>query len=182
MNNIDKMLNTNNWFSFKDFYRYIATIEGYKTYVELGVWKGHSISFLADRLRSNTDCKIYAVDIFEKWDKNKDVLHEVKHIVEIYNQNLKNVNVRHLITDIESLSWAAAVQFEDKSVDFLFIDADHTYDSVVKDINTWLPKMKEGSIISGHDYFTAEGVKRAVDEILGDVKSIKKENIWYKKL
>jgi hypothetical protein len=42
--------------------------------------------------------------------------------------------------------------------------------------------MKEGSIISGHDYFTAEGVKRAVDEILGDVKSIKKENIWYKKL
>jgi predicted O-methyltransferase YrrM len=53
-------------------------------------------------------------------------------------------------------------------VDFVFIDADHEYDSVVKDINAWLPKIKQGGIISGHDYFNPCGVKKAVDEKFGN--------------
>jgi len=152
MSNIDKMLHTNNWFSFKDFYSQIASINEYKIFVELGVWKGHSISYLAKLLKDKKDIKVYAVDIFEKWDKN------------------------------ESVSWDAANLFKDNSIDFVFIDADHSYESVTKDINSWLPKIKKGGIISGHDYFTSPGVKSAVDELLGNVESDRKQNIWYKKV
>ena len=182
MSDINKMLNTNNWFSFKGFYENVANISEYKTYVELGVWKGHSVSYLAKCLKKRNDTKVYAVDIFEKWDKNENVKDEVKHINEIYNTNLKNMGVRDSITDIKSISWDAASKFEDNSIDFVFIDADHTYESVVKDINSWLPKIKKGGMISGHDYFTSDGVKRAVVELLGNVESIKKGNVWYKKV
>jgi predicted O-methyltransferase YrrM len=179
--NIDKMLNTNNWFSFRDFYKEMALNTDYKVYVELGVWKGHSISYLASNLK-NRNVKIYAVDIFEDWDKNKEVLNEVQYITQIYNKNLENAGVRNMITDIKSISWEAADKFKDGEIDFIFIDADHSYTSVTKDIKAWLPKLKKGGIISGHDYFTSLGVKQAVDELLGDVTTIKKENIWFKKL
>ena len=182
MSNIDKMLHTNNWFSFKDFYSQIASINEYKIFVELGVWKGHSISYLAKLLKDKKDIKVYAVDIFEKWDKNESVKEDVKHINQIYNTNLKNAGVREIISDIKSISWDAANLFKDNSIDFVFIDADHSYESVTKDINSWLPKIKKGGIISGHDYFTSPGVKSAVDELLGKVESDRKQNIWYKKV
>lgn len=176
------MLHTNNWFSFKDFYSQIASINEYKIFVELGVWKGHSISYLAKLLKDKKDIKVYAVDIFEKWDKNESVKEDVKHINQIYNTNLKNTGVREIISDIKSISWDAANLFKDNSIDFVFIDADHSYESVTKDINSWLPKIKKGGIISGHDYFTSPGVKSAVDELLGNVESDRKQNIWYKKV
>jgi predicted O-methyltransferase YrrM len=157
----------------------VSEIENYSVFVELGVWKGHSISFLADALR-NKNKKIYAVDIFEDWDKNKDVQEEVKHISEIYNTVLKKTNTRHLITDIKSISWEAANLFEDNSVDFVFIDADHSYESVKKDIKNWLPKIKKNGIIAGHD-FHAESVSSAVNELIADVQTAK-GSVWYKKI
>ena len=46
------------------------------------------------------------------------------------------------------------------------MDAAHDYESVKKDIETWLPKMKEGSIMTGDDYNSSwTGVIRAVDEV-----------------
>lgn len=182
MQTTNEMLNTNNWFNFKGFYENMASIPEYKIYVELGVWKGHSISYLANLLKEKPNVKVYAVDVFEKWNKNEKVKDEVKWINEIYATNLKNAGVRELITDIKSISWEAAPYFKDKSVDFVFIDADHSYDSVIKDITAWLPKIKPTGTISGHDYFTSPGVKKAVDQLLGKVETIRQQNIWYKKI
>ena len=72
---IEQLLNTNYWFNYQNFYTDIANRK-YKTLVEVGVWKGHSISFLASKIKElNYDAKIYAVDLFEevideKWNKN----------------------------------------------------------------------------------------------------------------
>lgn len=41
---------------------------------------------------------------------------------------------------------------KDESLDFVYIDADHHYESVLEDINTWFGKVRKGGIISGHDY------------------------------
>ena len=57
---IKKHLNTENWFNYSKFYDMIAT-KNYKTLVEVGAWKGHSICYLADKLRDK-DVDLYAVD------------------------------------------------------------------------------------------------------------------------
>ena len=40
----------------------------------------------------------------------------------------------------------------DNTLDFCYIDADHSYDSVKNDLDIWLPKIKINGIICGHDY------------------------------
>lgn len=68
-----------------------------------------------------------------------------------------------------SLSHEAAKGFPDKSVDVLVVDAAHDYDSVARDLDAWLPKMRERGQVIGHDYTLANaGVMRAFDERFGD--------------
>jgi hypothetical protein len=64
----------------------------------------------------------------------------------------------------------AAKQVPDKSLDFVFIDGDHSYVGCSHDIKLWLPKIKSGGFISGHDYAHPRlpGVKKAVDEMFNN--------------
>ena len=83
---------------------------------------------------------------------------------------------------IKSCSWEAATLFEDNSVDFVFIDADHQYESVKKDITAWYPKIKIGGIMSGHDYISKFGVADAVNSFFGKRYQVWEEglcNVWY---
>ena len=66
----------------------------------------------------------------------------------------------------------AAKMVDDGSLDMVYIDADHKYESVKADILAWLPKVKEGGYIGGHDFGRNEndrgwGVRKAVEEIFG---------------
>ena len=75
---------------------------------------------------------------------------------------------------IESDSVAAAQLFEDGSLDFVFIDGDHRYESVYRDLVAWLPKVRRGGVIGGHDYTLKpdpkkDGVRQAVQEVIGYV-------------
>ena len=72
---------------------------------------------------------------------------------------------------IRKSSKAAAEEFKNRTLDFVFIDAAHDYESVKKDIEAWYPKVKRGGIISGHDYY-ASSVRQAVHEYLKEVKSV----------
>ena len=59
----------------------------------------------------------------------------------------------------------AVKQFKNKSLDFVYIDANHNKEFVKEDIEIWYPKVKIGGIIGGHDYGPHEpGVIEAVDE------------------
>jgi hypothetical protein len=71
--------------------------------------------------------------------------------------------------------------FEDNSVDVIFIDAGHSYDSVIQDIKSWLPKIKDGGIMSGHDYNSWSGVNKAVNEIFDKVDKIDND-CWFVKI
>lgn len=59
-----------------------------------------------------------------------------------------------------------APYYEDESLDYVFIDGDHSYEGVKLDISLWLPKIKPGGWIGGHDYGHEKlpGVQKAVDE------------------
>lgn len=73
---------------------------------------------------------------------------------------------------IREKSTVAAGQVADKSLDMAYIDAEHTKEAVVEDLTCWLPKVKDGGWVGGHDYnhpFESKrklwGVKQVVDEV-----------------
>eukprot|EP00727_Mastigamoeba_balamuthi_P006739 m51a1_g2686 putative amp-dependent synthetase and ligase (188) ;mRNA; f:752332-753018 len=50
----------------------------------------------------------------------------------------------------------AAKQFQNESVDFVYIDARHDYSSVIEDMTIWWPKLKQGGVMAGHDYLNLD--------------------------
>lgn len=69
------------------------------------------------------------------------------------------------ITKVKATSLDAAKQYADASLDFVYIDADHSYESVVADITAWKPKVKLNGFIAGHDSHMTD-VLRAVRDCL----------------
>lgn len=72
---------------------------------------------------------------------------------------------------VRKRSMEAVSDFQDESLDFVFVDANHKYEYVKEDVNSWWPKIKPGGLLVGHDYngnmerkHKLWGVKRAVDE------------------
>lgn len=67
-----------------------------------------------------------------------------------------------------------AARIENSTLDFAYIDARHDFASVTEDCALWLPKMRPGGILAGHDYIDGEfpagvfGVKSAVDRFFGE--------------
>lgn len=68
-----------------------------------------------------------------------------------------------------------------RALDFVFIDADHTYGGVSADIRAWLPKIKRGGAICGHDaaHPNFPGVSKALDELFGpDGWELFADHVW----
>lgn len=71
---------------------------------------------------------------------------------------------------IREWSWEAVKRFEDGEFDFVFIDADHSYEGVKAETLRWLPKVKKGGIMAWHDVGNLPrypGVEKAIDEVIG---------------
>ncbi len=77
---------------------------------------------------------------------------------------MKNYNN---ITKIKLTSEEAADQFEDDSLDMVYIDADHSYQEAIADCRAWYPKVKPGGIFAGHDFQTPQ-VRKAVREMAAE--------------
>jgi hypothetical protein len=69
-------------------------------------------------------------------------------------------------TPIRKESEEASKQFHDNSCDVVFIDMEHTYQAISRDIKLWLPKVKNNKYLAGHDY-QDDRVRRAVHENFG---------------
>lgn len=139
--------------------------------VELGAFHGRSLYyFIMESVKQRKTFKIYSVDTFTFVP---DII-SYSELKKSFWDNL--IGFTDKFTLIEGNTWESAIMFQDNSVDFLFIDAGHDYDSAIRDITCWLPKMKKGSVMAGHDYGNGfEGVERAVDEVFG--ASVNKDHI-----
>lgn len=152
------------WFTFPRFYKdIVAMLTSGSVVVEVGVYEGKSLSyFMVEMLNAKKSFNVSAIDSFTFSDEQTK-----ENIEVVFRRNLASVIDK--INIIRGDSGGSAEQFEDESIDFLFLDADHVYDRVKSDIEAWLPKIKIGGIIAGHDYCEAhDGVIQAVDEIFGD--------------
>jgi hypothetical protein len=164
------------WFSYQNIYeQMVESAKGGETFVELGAWFGKSTNYLATKIReSKKNIKFTAIDTWKGTDNEE--LHQ--NIVGAFNgdifyefiDNTTLSNNYSAFDIIKDSSYNSAKLFRNSSIDYMMIDAGHTYDDVKSDINIWYNKIKPGGIISGDDYGTNifEGVTKAVNEYFYD--------------
>ena len=140
---------------------------------EIGVWRGE---LSADLLRSFPDLYLFMIDLWEPivdssmHDKDNSIaaMHEA---MEAAHENTAFAADRRQLW--KGASTVEAAGFSDRAFDFVFLDADHFYESTRPDLHAWWPKVRDGGIMAGHDYNGVGdrrkgwGVKRAVDEFFG---------------
>ena len=143
--------------------------------VEIGVAFGtHS----ARLLKEETIVKLYSVNPYLHFKQSEypDGMNFNQPIHDVLYKRAKNLlapfGERSEL--LRMTSEKAATLFEEASLDFIYIDGNHTYKHVRKDLNLWWKKVKSGGIFSGDDYPHPghPGVKKAVDEFLKEKKLI----------
>jgi len=130
MKELQRRISGNKNYQHRDYW--IADINNYVGKgkgVEIGVFKGE-----------------FSKQILKNWG---GTAHHTTAYQEAMD-NIKGYEDRGIM--IRTNSKTASEMFEDESLDFIFIDANHAYDYVVEDINLWFPKLKKGGMFSGHDY------------------------------
>jgi hypothetical protein len=159
------------WFNDKAQYFYdflISEMPDNGIFVECGAWQGKSSAYLCDK--SNNRFSIFIVDHWEG-SKNEENVHKLAKETNLYLKFLENMGDRKFFP-LKMESKRASECFNDNSCDIVYIDMGHTYKEVKRDIELWLPKVKSGGYISGHDYIEYNdidwGVVRAVDEFFGN--------------
>lgn len=163
-----------NWFTFPRLYsRFVNELGNGSKIVEVGVWKGKSLAYLGvEIINSGKDIKVDAVDTWmgspESPDHAADVYVKTNTLYQLFLSNIRPIS--KVVNPIRKPSVEAAKDYADGSLDAVFIDACHTYECVREDILAWLPKVKVGGYLAGHDYSWSNDVKRAVDEILTPVE------------
>lgn len=127
---------------------------GFKTGAEIGVLAGHYSEILC---KTNPGLKLFCIDSWGTGEVQMRDYHLRKY------ENAKVRLAPYNTTLIHKFSMDAVKDFEDNSLDFVYIDANHEADFVRDDINEWSKKVRHSGIVSGHDYDT-ERVKRVVDD------------------
>jgi len=107
-------------------------------------------------------------DTPEKWEK----LYQSQRM--FWDNDLNTLLIRAYSPEVATC-WNAKME------DIIFLDGDHRYEAVKADIAAWLPKIRPGGLLCGHDYSTRGnnvGVKKAVDEVLGSTVFIGSQKTW----
>lgn len=147
------------FFTFPDFYAWLAEEVPSDCFIaEVGAYKGQSAACLGvELLNRKKDAQVHLIDRYADPDGTKE------HLAARLQSLPLNLRVA-----IQGDSVDVARPYGDHSLDAVFIDADHTYEAVKADIEAWLPKVKHGGILAGHDFCEFApmnfGVVRAVQE------------------
>lgn len=128
------------------------------------------------------------VDAWREFPKEQYVdLANVSEVEHLRNMAWAVENVQAFMGRYEivrALSANAAERHADQSLDFVYLDADHSYEGVMKDMKAWRPKIRPGGMLCGHDYLDAViqegnfGVKSAVNDFLGRKPDIVTDEYW----
>lgn len=168
------------WFTFPRMYHdMVARLPNGSRFVEVGVYEGKSFAYLlVETVNQEKHFEVYAVDSFTFTDEFNG---NPENIQIVFERNLSGLTGKFVT--IKGDSAESADLFEDESVDFVFLDADHIFPRVKSDIEAWWPKIKKGGILAGHDHCPEHpGVAQAVEQVFGDDwdKSYLDELVWMK--
>ena len=181
------------WFNFPDLYDLMIAKYPGGHFVEVGAWMGKSAAYMAcEIIRRRSGAVLDIVDHFQGSKSERKTHHK-----DAQKQNVRGLcanNLRpywstdrnldpekrddNVLRMVVSDSVAAARRYDDESLDFVFIDAGHTEAEVAADIAAWLPKVRSGGVLAGHDYSDSfPGVVAAVKRHFPTHKTVSK-NCW----
>lgn len=154
------------WFDYEPLYRMLAKeIPNEGAFAEVGCWLGRSIAAFHSFVEEAGDKSVtkHVVDTFQG-DPASATHAEILalhggSVEKAFRENMRALGIPVGIWREDSVKGAAL--FEDGELDAVFIDADHREEYVSADIAAWLPKVKRGGILAGHD-FDEVGVATAV--------------------
>ena len=109
---------------------------GFKTGAEVGVYSGAYSETLCKNI---PNLMLYCID---PWQKLESAYQEAVRKLAPYNA-----------TFIRKPSLDAVKDFKKKSLDFVYIDGNHAYSYVRDDLEAWVPKVRKGGVVAGHDYY-----------------------------
>ena len=153
----------------------INNIPNKGTMIEIGTFTGESTVIFGDHFK-----KVIGIDpMLQDYDvqdpTSKFNFNEVLDMFNDRTKDYKNISL------VQKTSDDAVLDFTDESFDFIYIDGIHQYENVKQDIINYLPKVKKGGVIGGHDYGPHwPGVKVAVDEMFGQPDKVFKDTSWIK--
>lgn len=135
---------------------------GYKEGAEIGVFRGHFSSYI---LETVPDVKLHCIDPWATYENSQ--------LTEEHQRRNEARTLKRLDPYIKSgkcvihkeYSEKASEKFKDGSLDFILIDADHSFDGCALDLIKWVPKVRKGGMVAVHDYcaMNRNGVVKAVD-------------------
>lgn len=133
-----------------DIPKVLNTLKLNGIFVEIGTHSG----VFSEYLLNNVTVKPYrfiCVDPYKAYDEYEDSInnHNMENVLqEARNRTSKYQDIVYFLRD-ESVG--ASRQFNNDSVDFIYIDGNHKYKYVMQDLEYWWPKLKKGGIIVGDD-------------------------------
>tara|TARA_B100000965_G_C19297254_1_gene628576 strand:- start:106 stop:735 length:630 start_codon:yes stop_codon:yes gene_type:complete len=179
----------------------MSEIEKYKplNVLEVGVFQGVTSRNICEKLKiiHGDNFSFTGIDLFEDTSKDLDkkemtskhnkLSNPLKHLLfniilkkdlnslDAVNSLLKKFGAR--IKLLKGLSEIQFTKFDLEKIDFVFLDGGHSYETVRKDLDLIITKLKKGKIIICDDYDQVHyGVKKAVDELRENVTEIKNLN------
>lgn len=147
---------------------------------ELGLWDGRTFLKL---LAACPKLHMVGVDFWQDspgytgTDKDGNVWNHNKHEVTVREAIKPNAD---RVTLLKMSTIEAANYVENGSLDFVFIDADHSTEGVLADIAAWQLKLKSNGTLLGHD-INWPSVKEAVLKVYGDNYDVLPDNVWMAK-
>jgi predicted O-methyltransferase YrrM len=168
----------------KDLIFYMAFTSGRSTkemsMVEVGSYVGDSTKIFAEAFG-----RVISVDPYLNGYDNKDSSSYIHPMPVIEKQFREEVlNCFSNVQLIKQASKEGSLKFEDGSLDFVYLDGNHTDKFVREDVELWSPKIKKGGFIGGHDYENknAPEVRDAVTSILGTPDKLFRDTSWIKRI
>jgi predicted O-methyltransferase YrrM len=123
------------------------------TIVEIGSWLGHSAIAMAHALYGrDAAARVYCVDHWKGSHGGTGLVTDPLDLYLRFWNNVREAEVTDRIVPIFERSDQAHTLFTQRPIDLLFIDGDHSYDSVTSDLTHWVPLVRPGGIVCGDDY------------------------------
>lgn len=168
------------WFDFEKIYDAainLAPTDRTSIFVEVGTWMGKSTCYMGvEIINSKKPIKLYSIDNFSGSPVEEKEYKGTSDMTIWMKENSRDMATGSFLRNIEQISSVvnpiiddsknAINMFENNSVDFVFLDADHSFEQTNAEIIQWIPKVRNFGVIAGHD-FNFPGVQGAVTSTFG---------------